>query len=717
MQASMTHMTFLRQLRSCAIIVLSLAASAGAVQSNSPSVTPPVAKRVPKTDTLHGHRRVDDYFWLREKSNPEVVAYIEAENAYADACMKPTEALQQQLYGEMLGRIKQTDLSVPHRDRGYFYYSRTEEGKQYPIFCRKRGTLEAAEQITLDPNELGKGHAFFSVAAHAVSDDGRLLAYTFDTTGFRQFTLHLKNLETGEMLPDRAERVGSVVWAADNQTLFYSVEDDAKRQYRLYRHRLGTSSDADELVYEEKDERFSIGAGRSRSRQYIFMQVASQTASEVRYIPADAATASWTVMIPRQPEIEYDVDHHADRFYIRINDTGRNFRIVSTPVADTRKEQWKEVVAHRSDAMLEGMDFFAKHYVLQERVAGLPQLTVTEIASGNSHRVQFPEPAYSVFPAANPEFDSQTYRYNYQSFITPQSVFDYDMNHRKAELLKQTEVLGGYDASQYRSERIEALRDGTKIPISLVYRKDVVRDGTAPMFLEGYGSYGFAFPITFSSNDLSLLDRGVILAVAHIRGGGEMGKVWHDQGRMMQKRNTFADFIAAAEHLIDEKYTASDRLVIQGGSAGGLLMGAVANMRPDLFKAIVSKVPFVDVINTMSDASLPLTATEFEEWGNPAVQSEYDYIKTYCPYSNLAKQDYPAMLVKTSFNDSQVMYWEPAKYVAKLRELNGGAHSVLLKTNMAGGHGGSSGRYDRLREDAFDYAFVLTQLGLGSERF
>jgi oligopeptidase B len=684
-----------------------------AAQSDSAPVKPPIAKKDPKTYLLHGERRVDDYFWLRAKSNPEVADYLHAENAYTSAVMKPTEPLQEKLYQEMLGRIKQTDLSVPHRDRGYFYYSRTEEGKQYPIFCRKKGTLEAAEQVTLDPNELGKGVPFFSVAAHAVNNDGRLLAYSFDTTGFRQYTLQVKDLDTGQLLADRAERVGSVVWAADNQTLFYTVENDAKRQYRLYRHRLGAATDSDELVYEEQDERYELAAGRSRSHEYIFLNSSSQTASEVRYVRADDPTGPWTVIIPREPEVEYEVEHHGDRFYIRINDEGRNFRLVSAPVADPREQNWTEVVPHRPAVMLEGMDFFAGHYVLQEREGGLPHLHVTDLQSGASHRIQFPEPTYSVFAAANAEFNAQTYRYNYQSFVTPNSVFDYDMVTRKPKLLKQTEVLGGYDASRYESERIHATAwDGTRIPISLVYKKGVARDGMAPMFLEGYGSYGASFPVTFSSSDLSLLDRGLIVAVAHIRGGGEMGKAWHDQGRMMLKKNTFSDFIAAAEHLIAQKYTAPDRLVIQGASAGGLLMGTVTNMRPDLFKAVVSKVPFVDVINTMSDTSLPLTVTEFEEWGNPAIPTEYDYIKSYCPYTNLAQRAYPAMLVKTSFNDSQVMYWEPAKYVAKLRSLNGGLNSLLLKTNMAGGHGGSSGRYDRLREDSLDYAFVLTQLGI-----
>ncbi len=699
----------------CFYLALTLASfvTASAGQLGSSEFKPPVAKKAQKTSELHGDRLVDDYFWLREKANPEVAAYLEAENAYTDAVMKPTEALQKKLYDEMLGRIKQTDLSVPHRDRGYFCYSRTEEGKQYPIFCRKKGSLDAAEQITLDPNEVGKPYKFFSIGTHEVSDDGRLLAYTVDPTGFRQYTLQVKNLDTGDHLTELAERVGSVEWAADSKTVFYTVEDDAKRQYRLYQHRIGSKADDDNLIYEEKDERFDVSIGRSRSLEYLFLSSDSQTTTEVRYLRADSPTGEWQTILPREPEIEYEVDHRGDRFFIRINDVSRNFRLVSAPIADPRKANWVEFVPHRNDVMLEGADFFAQHYVMREREGGLPRLSVTDLHDGRSHRIEFPEPTYSIFAAANPEFDTTTFRYNYQSLVTPNSVYDYDMNGRKATLLKRTEVLGGFDPSRYQTEWIHArAADGVRIPISLVHKKGLPRDGSAPMFLDGYGSYGIPNSVTFSSNDLSLLDRGVIVGTAHIRGGGELGKPWHDAGRMKNKKNTFTDFIAAAEHLIAEKYTSRDRLAIQGGSAGGLLMGAVTNMRPDLFKAVVSKVPFVDVINTMSDASLPLTVTEFEEWGNPEVKEEYEYIKTYCPYTNLARKAYPATLVKTSFNDSQVMYWEPAKYVAKLRTLKTDPNPLLLKTNMSGGHGGSSGRYDRLKEDAFDYAFVITQLGV-----
>ncbi len=674
---------------------------------------PPVAKRTPKVDVYHGDRRVDDYFYMREKTNPEVISYLDAENAYTAAVMKPTEELQKKLYDEILGRIKQTDLSVPYRLGGYFYYSRTEEGKQYPIFCRKKGSLDAPEEITVDVNDLAKGEKFMSLGAYTVSDDGNLLAFSTDNTGFRQFKLHVKDLRTGKLSSERIEKVVSVTWAGDNQTLFYTVEDSAKRPYRLYKHKLGADPATDVLVYEEKDELFRIFTQRTRSKAYIFMISASHTTSEARYIPAHHLDQGWKLIATREHMHEYYPDHHGHRFYIRTNHAGRNFRLVSAPVSDPAPKNWKEVLPHRAAVMLEDTDYFKNHAVYYEREGGLPQLTVTDLRTGQSHRVQFPEPAYTAFLSTNAEFDTGLVRYSYQSMITPSSVFDYDMDKRTANLLKQTEVLGGYDPKQYQSERLHATAtDGTKIPVSVVYRKGLKRDGSAPMLLTGYGSYGAPGAPSFSSSRLSLLDRGFVFAQAHIRGGGEMGKAWHDAGRMMNKKNTFTDFIAVAVHLIAEKYTAKDRLAIQGGSAGGLLMGAVTNMRPDLFKVVVSLVPFVDVINTMMDASLPLTAGEWEEWGDPRKKADYDYMKSYCPYTNLEKKNYPTILVRTSLNDSQVMYWEPAKYVARLRTLKTDDNPLLLKTNMDAGHGGASGRYDYLREVAFDYAFMLGQMGI-----
>jgi oligopeptidase B len=675
---------------------------------------PPVAKTVPKTTEINGRTLVDNYFWLRDKPNPEVAAYLQAENAYTDAVMKPTDGLQKKLYDEMLGRIKETDVEVPYQDGNYFYYTRTEAGKQYPIFCRKKGGMEAAEEVLLDENELAKGQKFMSVQAFAVSDDGNLLAYTTDNTGFRQYVLAVKDLRSGKMLPDHAERVGSVVWANDNKTIFYSVEDaTTKRDYQAYRHSVGTNG-SDKLIYEEKDERFDVYAGKTRSKAYIFLYAGSHTTSEARYIPADQPMAEFQIMEPRKQGVEYYPDHNGDFFYIRVNDTGRNFRLVKTPVSHTRSANWQEVLPQRANVMLDDMDFFKNYYVLGERENGLPQLRVVELASGQSRRIDFPEPAYSSYPYANREFDTSKFRYGYQSFITPRSVFEYDMATGKSTLLKQKEVPGGYDRARYAVEQIYApAADGVKVPVSVVHLKDAKMDGKGPMYLTAYGSYGAPYDIRFDSDVFSLVDRGVVVAVAHIRGGGEMGKAWHDDGRMMHKKNTFTDFVASAEFLVAQGYGSKERLVIEGRSAGGLLMGAVLNMRPDLFHAALVGVPFVDVINTMLDESIPLTVPEFEEWGNPKKKAEFDYMITYSPYDNIEAKAYPDMLVRTSFNDSQVMYWEPAKYVAKMRATRTDHNTLILKTNMnPAGHGGASGRYDRLHETAFDYAYFLTEMGI-----
>jgi oligopeptidase B len=675
-----------------------------------------VAKKVPKITEINGRKLVDNYYWLRDKKNPEVKAYLEAENAYTDAVMKPTEPLQQKLYSELLSRIKETDVEVPYREGGYLNYSRTEAGKQYQIRCRKEGSLDAPEEVVLDVNELAKGQVFMSLGAFAVSDDGNLLAYTTDNTGFRQYSLAVKDLRTGKVLPDHAERVGSVVWANDSKTLFYTVEDEVtKRQYQLYRHTAGTAG-SDSLVYEEKDERFEVEAGKTRSKAYILLISASATTSEARYIRADEPAAEWKLMEPRKQDVEYYPDHNGNFFYIRVNDAGRNFRLVKAPVADPRSQNWQEVVPHRPDVMLEETDFFKNYYVLYERENGLPQIHVTDLTSGKSRRIEFPEPAYVSYPYINKEYETASFRYGYQSFITPQSVFEYDMATGVSTLLKQKEVPGGYDRARYQVERIYATAsDGVRIPISVLHLKGAKPDGKGPLYLTGYGSYGIPNDVGFNSNIFSMVDRGVVTAVAHIRGGGEMGKAWHDDGRMMHKKNTFTDFIASAEYLVAQGYGSKDRLVIEGRSAGGLLMGAVLNMRPDLFHAALVGVPFVDVINTMLDESLPLTVGEFEEWGNPKQKPAFDYMMSYSPYDNVEAKAYPNMLVRTSFNDSQVMYWEPAKYVAKMRALRTDHNTLILKTNMSpAGHGGASGRYDKLKEVAFDYAYFLTQMGIGN---
>lgn len=675
---------------------------------------PPVAAKVHTENHINGGHLVDDYRWLREKSNPEVAKYLEAENAYADAIMKPTEALQQKLYAEMVSHIKETDVNVPYREGAYFYYSRWEQGKQYPIFARKEGRLDSNEEITLDQNELAKGQPFMALGAYEVSEDGNLLAYSTDNTGFRQYKLYVRDLRTGKDSPEIADKVGSIAWANDNQTLFYTVEEDkTKRQYRLYRHKMGAPG-PDQLIYEEPDERFNIGVGRTRSGKYLMLEIGSHTTSEVRYLDAGVPTGEWKTIATRQQEIEYYADNIGDQFFIRTNDKGRNFRLVTAPVNAPFKENWKEIIPVREDVMLNGFEGFQDFYVVVERENGLPELTVVNVANGEKKRIAFPEPVYTVAPQINKEFKTTKFRYAYQSLVTPASVFDYDVEKHTSTLLKQTEVPGGYEPSKYVSERVWATaKDGVKIPISVIYRRDLKKaDGSNPLYVYAYGSYGFSLPDTFNSTRLSLLDRGVVMAYAHIRGGGEMGKAWHDAGRMMNKMNTFTDFIACAEHLVANKYGARDKIVIEGGSAGGLLMGEVTNLRPDLFRVVVSHVPFLDVMNTMLDATLPLTVPEYEEWGNPNEKPAYDYMLKYSPYDNLKKGAYPAILVKTSFNDSQVMYWEPAKYTAKLRTLKTDQNVLLLKTNMAAGHGGASGRYERFHEIAFDYAFMLTQLGV-----
>ncbi|HEX8888446.1 MAG TPA: S9 family peptidase [Pyrinomonadaceae bacterium] len=675
---------------------------------------PPMAKKIPKTTNIHGETLIDNYFWLREKNNPEVMAYLEAENAYTAAAMKPTESLQATLYKEMVGHIKETDQTVPYHDGDYFYYSRTEAGKQYPIYCRKRGSLNAKEEVTLDVNELAKGLKFMAIGRYNVSDDGNYLAYTTDSTGYRQYTLHVKDLRTGQMLPEKIERVGSVDWATDNKTLFYSTEDAVtKRSDKFFRHTIG--SETSDLVYEDKDELFDVYGGRTRDRAMIFIVSGSKTSTEYRYIPTDKPMDAPKVILPREAEHEYSVDHRGNLFYIRTNQGAENFRLVTAPVSDPQKKNWKEIIAPRADVKIDDIDMFANHMVVTELENGLQQLRVIDLKSNKSHRIEFPEPVYTASVSTNPEFNTRVVRYSYQSLVTPNSTFDYDMDARRSTLLKQTEVPGGFDRASYKSERVFATAsDGTKIPISMVYRKGIKMDGKAPLLLYGYGSYGISITPTFSSNRLSLLDRGVVYAIAHIRGGGELGEPWRDAGRMMKKKNTFTDFISSAEYLINQKYTSSDRLVIQGGSAGGMLMGAVVNMRPDLFKAAVAQVPFVDIINTMLDASLPLTTSEYIEWGNPNEKAAYDYMKSYSPYDNIKAQNYPAMLIKVSLNDSQVPYWEGAKFAAKLRATKTDNNILLLKTNMGAGHGGSSGRYDALHEIAFDYAFMLNQFGIAS---
>jgi len=675
--------------------------------------TPPVAPRIEHREVRHGATVVDDYFWLREKSNPKVAEYLEAENAYTAAMTKDLLPFSDSLYKEMLGRINQTDLSVPVARRGYLYYSRTVEGKQYPIQCRRKGNMETPEEVLLDMNELGKDNKFVGLGGFVVSDDQNLVAYTVDFTGFRQFALRVKDLRTGQTLPDTTERVTSLAWAGDNKTLFVVTEDAVtKRSDKLWRHVLGSAKF--EEIWNEKDELYDIEIGKTRDLKYLFLQSEAKDTSEARYLRADRPADTFTVFLPREKGHRYYLDHREELFYIRTNKSGRNFAVMTAPENNPAPGNWKVFLAHRDDVRLQNIDLFKDFAVSVEKSNALDHLRIYDFMSGVWKEITYPEPVYSVFPGGTPDYESSTYRYNYQSLVTPSSVFDYDVNTGKSTLRKQQEVLGGYDSEQYVCERLWATaRDGVKVPISIVYKRGFVRNGKAPLFLYGYGSYGFGTPPTFSSNRVSLLDRGMAYAIAHIRGGDEMGEKWREDGMLMKKQNSFFDFIDCAEFLIGEKWTSSDRLAIEGGSAGGLLMGAVVNMRPDLFRAVHAAVPFVDVMNTMMDATLPLTVGEYLEWGDPNEKSAYDYMKTYSPYDNLEKRAYPAILVTTSFNDSQVMYWEPAKYVARLRTLKTDSNPLLLKVKMdPAGHGGASGRYDRLHDTAFEYSWLLTQVGI-----
>ncbi len=689
-------------------------------QAATASVTPPAAARKPRTFKNHGDVRIDDYYWLREKTNPEVIAYLEAENAYTKARMAHTEALQETLYKEMLGRIKETDLSAPYRKGEYWYYTRTEEGKPYPIYCRKLGSLDAPEQVLLDGNALAEGQKYFRVGVYDVSDDHQMLAYSIDNTGAEEYTLYFKNLTTGAVSPESIPKTYySSAWAADNKTFFYTTIDAASRPYRMWRHALGADPKTDALVYEEKDEMFFLSVGKTRSEKFILCELGSMKTTEVRYLDAATPMGEPRPIAERRQDVEYSVDHHADTFYIATNDKAVNFRLMTAPVESPGAANWKEIIAHRDDATIEGVDCFKDHVVVSMREGGNPTLHVfayDPAGLGKSHAVSFPEVAYDVSLTNNEEFNTPLLRFSYTSLVTPRSVFDYDMNTRERTLIKEQPVLGGYDRTKYVSERIWAVaKDGKKVPISLVYRKGLRLDGSAPCLLYSYGSYGSSSDPTFNSNNLSLLDRGFVYAIAHIRGGSEMGRTWYEDGRLKNKMNTFTDFISAAERLVRQKYTSPDRLAIMGGSAGGLLMGAVTNMRPDLFKSVVASVPFVDVMNTMLDPTIPLTVTEWEQWGDPNKPEDYKYMKSYSPYDNVERKRYPNLLVLAGLNDPRVAYWEPAKWTARLRAMKTDDNLLLLRTNMGAGHGGASGRYERLKELAIQYAFILDTIGVSRD--
>jgi len=697
------------------LMLLTLAAVSVLVScSQRVDVDPPVAKIVPHVDTMFGEEVVDNYFWLRERDNPEVIDYLKAENAFTDSVTQHTKDFQDKLYQEMLDRIKETDLSVPVKRDNYYYYNRTEEGKQYSIYCRKKGNLDADEEILLDVNKLAEGKDFMRLGVFAVSPDHKMLAYATDDKGNERYDLRIKNLETGKLYPDAIENIAtSVEWANDNKTLFYTITNDAWRPFKVYRHKLGDDAKNDKMIYHEKDDAFFVGLGKTKSMAYLMIGIGSNTTSEYRYLDANNPFGKFKVVEPRKHEMEYDIEHHGDKFYILTNDNAKNFKLMETPVNRTSKKYWKEVIPHRDSVMLTGMDLFKDYMVIYERKDGLRQIRVTDFNTGEAHNIEFEEPVYAVYGSKNPDFKSHVLRFTYMSLVTPRSVYDYNMKTRDRELKKQKEVLGDYNPEDYQSERIYATAsDGAQIPVSLVYKKGMKKNGNNPFYLYGYGAYGMNMDAWFSSNRLSMLNRGFIFALAHVRGSSTMGRAWYEDGKLMNKKNSFTDFIAVAEHLIDEKYTSQDKLVIGGGSAGGLLVGAVVNMRPDLFKVVVADVPFVDLMNTMLDETLPLTVIEWEEWGNPNEKEAYDYMRSYSPYDNVEAKAYPNMLLTGGLNDTRVNYWEPAKWTAKLRANKTDDNILVLKTNMGAGHGGASGRYDYLKEVAFEYAFILDIMGI-----
>ena len=678
---------------------------------------PPQAPRRPQVTELHGVRREDPWAWLRHREDPEVTRHLEAENAYTAAMTAHTAGLRERLYREMLGRIQETDLGVPVRRGEWFYYSRTEEGKAYPIHARKRGSLDAAEEVILDQNAEAEGQKYFQLGGLEVSPDHRYLAALVDTSGYEDFELRVRDLDTGAWLAERIGPLGfGLAWASDGRTVFYTTTDSAKRSDRAWRHAVGTDRSADVEAFHEPDVLFNLHIERARSGDFVFLTSSSFTSGEVRVVDAHRPDAPPRLVIPRRPGIEVALDHQGDRFLILSNEDARNFALWSAPVSAPERANWVPWLPHREDVFVESFEVFRDWLVVEERHEGLRRLRVERREDREVHYVEFPESAYGVFPGPNPEYDTGTLRFTYSSPITPPSVFDYDLGRRTRELRKEEPVLGGYARTQYEVERLMVpARDGVRVPVSLVRRKPFARDGSRPLLLYGYGSYGYTLEPTFSSARLSLLDRGFTWAIAHVRGGQELGRAWYDDGKMLNKLNTFHDFVDVAEHLVRERYTTTDRMVANGGSAGGLLMGAVANLRPDLFRAIVADVPFVDVINTMLDASIPLTAQEWEQWGNPAEREAYEYMRRYSPYDNVTAQAYPWMLVMSGINDPRVHYWEPAKWVAKLRALKTDSNPLLLRMEMESGHAGSSGRYERLREQAFRYAFILDAVGLATE--
>ncbi|MDF1864529.1 MAG: S9 family peptidase [Saprospiraceae bacterium] len=673
----------------------------------------PTCQKKPHEIITHGDKRIDNYYWLNQREDEEVLSYLKAENEYKDKMIAHLADLQENLFEEIKGRIKQTDLSVPYKDNGYFYFTKYNEGEEYPIYARKKGNLEAPEEVYMNVNKLAKPFDYYNVSGRSVSLNNELLAYGEDTLSRRIYTIRFKNLKTGEMLEDQIKNTsGSAVWANDNKTVFYTVKDKSLRSFKVFKHVLGTDSADDQEVFHETDETFSCYVYKTKSKKFIVIGSFQTVSTEYRVLNANTPNGDWQIIQPRERDLEYSIKHFEDKWFIKTNLDAKNFRLMSTPENATTKDNWKEVIPHRETVLLEGVDIFKEYLVLEERINGIRKLRIMPW-EGKEHYIDFPEESYVSSTSVNLEFDTEILRISYTSLTTPTSIFDYNMSSKDRVLLKQQEVVGDFDPAKYQSERhFATASDGAKVPISLVYKKGVEKDGKAPLLLYGYGSYGASMDPRFSSVRLSLLDRGFIFAIAHIRGGEEMGRGWYEDGKLLNKKNTFTDFIDCGEYLIAENYTNKENLYAMGGSAGGLLMGAIINMRPDMWKGIVAAVPFVDVVTTMLDETIPLTTGEFDEWGNPKDPKYYDYIKSYSPYDNVEAKEYPAMLVTTGLHDSQVQYWEPAKWVAKLREMKTDNNPLIMRTNMDAGHGGQSGRFRRYKETAMEYAFILDLAGL-----
>ncbi len=698
------------------IFLCLLVASMSAQSQAQEDPTAPVAEKIPTELKAHGQIRIDEYYWIRERENSKVIDYLNAENEYTKLMLASTEELQAKLVEETKARIKQTDSSVPYDNRGFTYYSRTEDGSQYPIYCRKpAGDDSAKEYVYMNVNELAEGKEFCSVGGLGISDNNNILAYAEDFVGRRKYTIRFKNLESQEMYDDVIKDVtGGVVWAADNKTVFYTRKDpQTLRAYQIYRHELGTDPANDELVFEETDEEFSCGVGRTRSRKYIVIGSRQTLSTEYRFIPADAPTSNPVVFQTREKDHEYNIDHLGEHFYIKTNQDAKNFKLMRTREDATEKSNWETVVEHRDDSYLSGFDLFKNWLVLEKRENGLTVIKIRNWNEGSEFALDFGEPCYQAGTSATPEPDTDMLRYRFSSLKTPGSVIEYDMSTKEKTVLKQDEVLGGFDTNNYATERIWATaKDGTQVPVSLIRHNDTPKDGSAPCLLYAYGSYGASMSASFSSPRFNLIDRGFVYAIAHIRGGQEMGRAWYEDGKLLNKKNTFTDFIDAGQHLVAEGYASKDHLYARGGSAGGLLMGAVSNMAPDLFNGLIADVPFVDVVTTMLDETIPLTTFEYDEWGNPNDLQYYNYMLSYSPYDQVESKNYPNILVTTGLHDSQVQYWEPAKWVARLRDRKTDNNQLLLKTNMSSGHGGASGRYERYKEAAMRHAWLLNLAGI-----